>query len=129
MQKCRGDIFTKIKVYGKIIYKSGIFFALFTQYLCVEIGWDFMKVRLKKVAALLLTFSLMLGAKGEFLAVRASGTGTADLVDGNTAAPEPWGALPSPNQYQYQYQYQKEELAAFCHFGPNTYSGYEWGFN
>ena len=26
-----------------------------------------------------------------------------------------------------QYKYAKEELAAFCHFGPNTFSGVEWG--
>jgi len=45
------------------------------------------------------------------------------LSDNRTAAPEPWGALPSLNQYQYQ----KEELAAFCHFGPNTFENVEWG--
>ena len=84
-----------------------------------------MKVRLKKAGILLLAASVMFGTKGELLAVRSADTGTAELVDGNTAAPEPWGALPSQNQYEYQ----KEELAAFCHFGPNTYSGYEWGFN
>lgn len=31
--------------------------------------------------------------------------------------------LPSP----YQYKYQKDELAAFCHFGPNTFNEIEWG--
>ncbi len=46
-----------------------------------------------------------------------------DLSDHRTAAPEAWGATPSP----YQYQYQKEELSAFCHFGPNTFEGIEWG--
>ena len=78
-----------------------------------------MKVRLKKVGILLLAASVMFGTKGELLAVQSADTGTAELVDGNTAAPEPWGALPSQNQYEYQI----EELAAFCHFGPNTYSG------
>jgi len=57
--------------------------------------------------------------------VRAADVGTENLTDKKTAAPEAWGATPSPNQYRYQ----KEELAAFCHFGPNTFSGYEWGFD
>ena len=26
-----------------------------------------------------------------------------------------------------QYKYQKDELAAFCHFGPNTFNEIEWG--
>lgn len=38
-------------------------------------------------------------------------------------SPEKWGAVPDKNQYQYQ----KEELAAFCHFGPNTFNEVEWG--
>ena len=44
-------------------------------------------------------------------------------VGGTTQAPDSWGAVPSPNQYRYQ----KEELAAFCHFGSNTYNEIEWG--
>ena len=28
---------------------------------------------------------------------------------------------------QNQFRYQKEELAAFCHFGPNTFNEIEWG--
>lgn len=53
----------------------------------------------------------------------AAEVGAADLSDNGTAAPEAWGAVPSPNQYRYQ----KEELAAFCHFGPNTFNEVEWG--
>ena len=47
------------------------------------------------------------------------------LSDNGTAAPEAWGAVPNASQYQYQ----KEELAAFCHFGPNTFNEVEWGEN
>lgn len=46
-----------------------------------------------------------------------------DLSDNDTAPPVAWGVLPSPNQYEYQ----KDELAAFCHFGVNTFNGVEWG--
>ena len=31
--------------------------------------------------------------------------------------------VPDANQYRYQ----KEELSAFCHFGPNTFNEIEWG--
>ena len=47
------------------------------------------------------------------------------LENNSTEEPEPDTVLPDANQYKYQ----KDELAAFCHFGPNTWSGYEWGFN
>ncbi|NMF56150.1 hypothetical protein HF320_07390 [Collinsella sp. KGMB02528] len=38
-------------------------------------------------------------------------------------APQQNAALPSSAQYKYQ----KDELAAFCHFGPNTFNEIEWG--
>lgn len=47
------------------------------------------------------------------------------LRDNNTEAPEPDKVLPNKNQYRYQ----KDELAAFCHFGPNTFNEIEWGEN
>lgn len=46
-----------------------------------------------------------------------------NLKDTGTKAPAPWGALPDSNQYKYQ----QDELAAFVHFGMNTYTGSEWG--
>lgn len=46
-----------------------------------------------------------------------------DLSDNKTKAPEKDKAIPSTNQYEYQ----KDELAAFCHFGMNTFTGSEWG--
>lgn len=38
-------------------------------------------------------------------------------------APEPWGPLPTEPQAQFQ----EEELAAFIHYGMNTYTEREWG--
>ena len=40
-----------------------------------------------------------------------------------TAEPEADKVVPDANQYKYQ----KDELAAFCHFGPNTFNEIEWG--
>ncbi len=51
--------------------------------------------------------------------------GDEGLMDNSTAAPEKDTVLPSTNQYNYQ----NEELAAFCHFGPNTFNEIEWGEN
>lgn len=51
--------------------------------------------------------------------------GDEDLKENNTEAPEPDEVLPNKNQYRYQ----KDELAAFCHFGPNTFNEIEWGEN
>lgn len=67
-------------------------------------------------------------AEGEATITASAGGHSAECtvtVGGEAQAPEAWGALPSPNQYRYQ----KEELAAFCHFGPNTYNEIEWGEN
>ena len=43
---------------------------------------------------------------------------TDELTDNDTAAPKKDSVIPSKNQYEYQ----KQELAAFCHFGMNTYT-------
>ena len=40
-------------------------------------------------------------------------------LSGTADAPEPDKVVPDANQFRYQ----KEELAAFCHFGPNTLNG------
>ena len=37
--------------------------------------------------------------------------------------PEPFGAVPSPEQLVWQ----RMEINMFCHFGPNTFTGVEWG--
>ncbi|MBR5256754.1 MAG: alpha-L-fucosidase [Bacteroidales bacterium] len=36
---------------------------------------------------------------------------------------EPYGAVPSPSQLEWQAM----EMNMFCHFGPNTFTGKEWG--
>lgn len=40
-------------------------------------------------------------------------------------APKTWGATPNDEQLWYM----KQGLAAFCHFGPNTFNNVEWGEN
>lgn len=47
------------------------------------------------------------------------------LTNNGTAPPAADAVVPDANQYRYQ----KEELAAFCHFGPNTFNEIEWGEN
>ena len=44
-------------------------------------------------------------------------------LSGTADAPKPDDVVPDANQFRYQ----KEELAAFCHFGPNTFNEIEWG--
>lgn len=47
----------------------------------------------------------------------------AGLSQGSVQAPAHNGVVPNAGQYAYA----KDEIAAFCHFGPNTFSGVEWG--
>ena len=48
-----------------------------------------------------------------------------NLTAKNTEAPAKDTVIPDANQYEYH----KQELAAFCHFGPNTFNEIEWGEN
>ncbi|WP_394917354.1 Ig-like domain-containing protein [uncultured Robinsoniella sp.] len=64
-----------------------------------------------------------MSAKAETREANREGVYSIDLSENGTAAPAPWGEIPSQNQYDYQ----KQELAAFCHFGMNTYTNTEWG--
>lgn len=65
------------------------------------------------------------GTTGVTVYAAENGVTDADCTDKNTAAPTPDDTVPDANQYKYQ----KDELAAFCHFGPNTFNELEWGFN
>ena len=49
--------------------------------------------------------------------------GDEQVTENTTAEPAKDTVIPDLNQYRYQ----KEELAAFCHFGPNTFNEIEWG--
>lgn len=65
------------------------------------------------------------GTMGVTVYAAENGVTDAECTDKNTAAPTPDDTVPDANQYKYQ----KDELAAFCHFGPNTFNELEWGFD
>lgn len=78
--------------------------------------------------SLAMTSTTLLGSVGAMAVPVAAATGEvsdADCADHETAEPTADETVPDANQYKYQ----KDELAAFCHFGPNTFSGLEWGFD
>ena len=52
-----------------------------------------------------------------------SGVTDSECTKTGTAEPESDKVVPDANQYKYQ----KDELAAFCHFGPNTFNEIEVG--
>lgn len=45
------------------------------------------------------------------------------ITSGGTLPPSPYGPCPTPQQVRWQ----RMEMNMFCHFGPNTFSGLEWG--
>ena len=86
-------------------------------------------MRKKKIFSFLLA-SALIGQTFSVGALTASAeenplVGKEQLSDNNTAAPKKDDVVPNANQYEYQ----KQELAAFCHFGPNTFNEIEWGEN
>ena len=56
-------------------------------------------------------------------AAAESGVTDSSCTNTGTAEPASDDVVPDANQYKYQ----KDELAAFCHFGPNTFNEIEWG--
>ena len=52
-----------------------------------------------------------------------SGVTDSECTNKSTEEPAADDVVPDANQYKYQ----KDELAAFCHFGPNTFNEIEWG--
>lgn len=64
-------------------------------------------------------------AAADTVTTAAAESGVTDSSCTNTGTAEPASddVVPDANQYKYQ----KDELAAFCHFGPNTFNEIEWG--
>ena len=73
---------------------------------------------LRKVGARVLASAALLFAAAGSLAVAPVSAFAADAPVKNSVVPN-----------AAQYKYQKDELAAFCHFGPNTFNEIEWGEN
>ena len=53
----------------------------------------------------------------------AAAAATLLLLGCSAPEPAPYGALPTPAQVKWQ----QMETNMFCHFGPNTFTGAEWG--
>ena len=80
------------------------------------------------IMGMILSVTTVFGSVGfSSVTVSAAETGITDsqCTDNGTAEPVPDETVPNDNQYKYQ----KDELAAFCHFGPNTFNELEWGFD
>ncbi len=86
------------------------------------------KKTLSMVMGLILGVTTVFGSIGTTAVTVSAASGEvtdADCADNNTDAPAADEVVPDANQYKYQ----KDELAAFCHFGPNTFNEVEWGEN
>lgn len=84
------------------------------------------KKTLSAFLGLVLGASTILGSVGANPVPVSAGTdGITDSECTTTGTAEPASdeVVPDANQYKYQ----KDELEAFCHFGPNTFNEIEWG--
>lgn len=84
------------------------------------------KKTLSAFLGLVLGASTIIGSVGANPVPVSAGTdGITDSECTTTGTAEPASdeVVPDANQYKYQ----KDELAAFCHFGPNTFNEVEWG--
>lgn len=69
------------------------------------------------------TISGSVGANPVPVSAGTDGITDSECTTTGTAEPASDEVVPDANQYKYQ----KDELAAFCHFGPNTFNEIEWG--
>ena len=106
---------------------------MYNEYISDKNGMSERRKKVKKKALYKKWMSMLLagvvtttGFMGGTVTLRAAETtnwvgdeGLSETAD----APEPDKVVPDANQFRYQ----KEELAAFCHFGPNTFNEIEWG--
>lgn len=84
------------------------------------------KKTLSAFLGLVLGASTILGSVGANPVPVSAGTDgitDSECTITGTAEPASDEVVPDANQYKYQ----KDELAAFCHFGPNTFNEIEWG--
>lgn len=84
------------------------------------------KKTLSAFLGLVLGASTILGSIGANPVPVSAGTDgitDSECTATGTAEPASDEVVPDANQYKYQ----KDELAAFCHFGPNTFNEIEWG--
>lgn len=90
------------------------------------------KVYASVLAIVLTAFQLLpLGVKakvlenseGEMIALECLEAEKTAETGGSPEAPKAYGPTPSEGQMKYY----KDELAAFIHFGMNTFTGAEWG--
>ena len=85
----------------------------------------------KRFLSVLMSGCMLMGGVTPLLGVSAAETKAYDgFVDDTAATGEAadipsWGALPNDAQLKYH----KDGFAVFCHFGPNTFNGIEWGEN
>ena len=106
---------------------------MYNAYISDKNGMSERRKKVKKKALYKKWMSMLLagvvtttGFMGGTVTLRAAETtnwiGDENLT-GNAEAPAKDDVVPDKNQFRYQ----KEELAAFCHFGPNTFNEIEWG--
>lgn len=83
-------------------------------------------IRWKKIMSLALSAVMAVSAGWVPQMVQAKEyVGKAAAEQSGEDAPPTWGEVPNDEQLHYM----KAGLAAFCHFGPNTFNNVEWGEN
>lgn len=79
---------------------------------------------MKRILAFLMASTVALcSCSGTVSGVSGDGVGSAQLKDNGTGAPQAWGPVPS----EAQLYYHQQEMAAFVHYGINSFTNLEWG--